>query len=174
MCHHFLVMSRKTQIYLFILFSYIMLSQKLFLFMEIFTFGPQLLHQLCWFFWLGFGVRVFYLLVCLFSKNSWISLRLHNSCYHPQLFFLLLLSSLFKTRYIFNYFIFHVKDINGEGILLTLCFKICPYCEIPTKNILIIILTLPDLTQSHAWAAGKQHQLCIGVNLLQLQFSCSA
>lgn len=33
----------------------------------------------------------------------------------------LLLLSLFKNNYIVNDFILHVKDINSEGTLLTLC-----------------------------------------------------
>lgn len=70
-CHHCLVISRKTQIYCFLLIYYIKchkISQKITLFMEIFTFEPQLLYKLCCFVWLGFGVRAFFF-TCLFVLN---------------------------------------------------------------------------------------------------------
>lgn len=73
--------------------------------MEMISFGPQLLYQLCW-----------VLFVCLLQKTDGFYLCYMIYFSHPWS----LLLFLFKAHYIFNYFILHAKTSNGEGVLLTL------------------------------------------------------
>lgn len=72
----------------------------------------------------------------------------------------LLLLSLFKNNYIVNDFILHVKDINSEGTLLTLCTsRSVPTAKYQQKIVhdYPIILTLPVLAQSPCGGVGKLH-----------------
>lgn len=139
-----------------------MLSQKLFLVMEIFTFGPQLLYQLFCFAWLGFGVRVFSLLICSqkqtrFQLGYIIHITTHSCCssyyyYHYYLKLITLLTTLSSMMSKTS----TVKELCSYSALQDLS------CQIPTKNspcyiILTIILTLPVLSQSHCGTVGKQH-----------------